>query len=52
MKKRTCLQCGEHFSHDLGIHYNGGYICAKCHREGPPPEPQKADAQAKLSEVA
>jgi hypothetical protein len=55
MKKRTCLQCGEHFSYDLGIHYHGGYICAKCHREGPPNvaiEPQKADAQVKLSEVA
>lgn len=54
MKKRTCLMCGEHFSYDLGIHYNDGYICAKCHREGPPTvaiEPQKADAQARFGEV-
>jgi len=55
MKKRTCLQCGEHFSYDLGVHWQGGYICARCHREGPPTvtiEPPKADAQIKLSEVA
>lgn len=52
MRKRTCLMCGEHFSYDLGIHYNGGYICARCHREGPPSEPIKADPQIKLSEVA
>ncbi|TFH54024.1 MAG: DUF3987 domain-containing protein [Methanothrix sp.] len=55
MKKRTCLQCGEHFSYDLGIHWQGGFICARCHREGPPNvaiEPPKADAQARLGEVA
>jgi hypothetical protein len=47
--------CGEHFSYDLGIRWQGGYICARCHREGPPMaaiEPQHADAQIKLSEVA
>lgn len=47
MKKRTCSLCGEHFSYDLGIHWQGGYICAKCHREGPPnvaENPPKADA--------
>ena len=48
MKKRTCLMCGEHFSYDLGIHYNGGYICARCHREGKPLEPAKPDSQTKL----
>ena len=55
MKKRHCLQCGEHFSYDLGIHWQGGYICARCHREGPPAatiEPPIVDAQIKLSEVA
>jgi hypothetical protein len=50
MKKRICLMCGQHFSYDLGIHYNGGYICARCHREGPPPEPEKADSQTKLED--
>jgi hypothetical protein len=48
MKKRHCLMCGENFSYDLGIHWQGGYICARCHREGPPPEPIKSDSQSKL----
>jgi hypothetical protein len=45
MKKRHCLMCGQNFSYDLGIHWQNGYICARCHREGPPPEPAKADSQ-------
>lgn len=51
MKKRTCRMCGEHFSYDLGIHYNGGYICARCHREGKPLEPAKPDSQTKLEQA-
>jgi len=51
MKKRHCLMCGEHFSYDLGIHYNGGYICARCHREGKPSEPAKPDSQTKLEQA-
>jgi P4 family phage/plasmid primase-like protien len=48
IKKRTCVLCGELSLHDLVIHYNGGYICARCHREGPPSEPVKADSQTKI----
>ncbi len=48
MKKRHCLMCGQNFSYDLGIHWQGGYICTRCHREGPPPEPTKPDSQSKL----
>jgi hypothetical protein len=49
IKKRHCLMCGQNFSYDLGIHWQGGYICARCHREGPPPEPIKSDSQKKLA---
>lgn len=51
LMKRQCLLCGQNFSYDLGIHWQGGYICARCHREGPPPvpqEPEKANSQTKL----
>jgi len=48
MKKRHCLMCGEHFSYDLGIQWQAGYICARCHREGPPPAPVKPDSQTTL----
>ena len=48
MKKRLCLMCGEHFSYDLGIQWQDGYICARCHREGPPPAPVKPDSQTTL----
>jgi P4 family phage/plasmid primase-like protien len=48
MKKRHCLMCGEHFSYDLGIQWQDGYICARCHREGPPPAPVKPDSQTTL----
>ncbi|OPY55595.1 MAG: hypothetical protein A4E49_00381 [Methanosaeta sp. PtaU1.Bin112] len=51
MKKRICLMCGEHFSYDLGIHWQDGFICARCNREGPPTEPAKPDSQRKLSEA-
>ncbi len=50
MAKRYCVLCGEDFSYDLGIHWQGGYICARCHREGPPPEPEKADAQQRFDD--
>jgi hypothetical protein len=48
MKKRHCLLCGQNFSYDLGVHFQGGYICEPCRRGGPPPEPTKADSQTKL----
>jgi hypothetical protein len=48
MKKRHCLLCGQNFSYDLGVHFQGGYICARCHREGPPPAPVKPDSQTTL----
>ena len=48
MKKRHCLMCGEHFSYDLGIQWQDGYICARCHREGPPSAPVKPDSQTTL----
>ena len=50
MKKRHCLLCGQNFSYDLGIHFQGGYICEPCRRDGPPPEPDKADSQKKLGD--
>ena len=39
--KRTCLLCGQKFSYDLGVHFQGGYICEPCRRDGPPPEAQE-----------
>jgi hypothetical protein len=50
MKKRHCLLCGLNFSYDLGVHFQGGYICEPCRRDGPPPEPAKADSQKKLGD--
>jgi hypothetical protein len=50
MKKRHCLLCGQNFSYDLGVHFPGGYICEPCRRDGPPPEPDKADSQKKLGD--
>ena len=50
MKKRHCLLCGQNFSDDLGVHFQGGYICEPCRRDGPPPEPDKADSQKKLGD--
>jgi len=49
MAKRHCALCGEDFSYDLGIHWQGGYICARCHREGPPPDPENPNTQQRLS---
>ena len=51
MAKRKCCLCGRTFSYDLTSYYNNGvsgYICATCHMQGPPPEPEKADSQTKL----
>jgi hypothetical protein len=50
MKKRHCLMCGQNFSYDLWVHFQGGYICEPCRRDGPPPEPTKADFQKKLAD--
>jgi len=53
MKKRQCLLCGQNFSYDLGVHFQGGYICEPCRRDGPPPEaqePVEADLQQTLPE--
>jgi putative DNA primase/helicase len=55
MAKRKCCLCGRTFPYDLTPYYNNGvssYICTSCHMHGQPSEPQKADAQVKLSEVA
>lgn len=46
MKKRHCLMCGQNFSYDLGVHFQGGYICEPCRRDGPPSGPAKPDSQA------
>ncbi|MCK9404983.1 MAG: YfjI family protein [Methanothrix sp.] len=51
MKKRTCCFCGRQFAYDLTPYYGKdqtGYICATCHMEGPPSEPEKVDSQTKL----
>jgi predicted transcriptional regulator len=51
MKKRICCLCGRSFAYDLTPYFNkgqSGYICATCHMEGPPPEPEKANPQTKL----
>lgn len=51
MKKRTCCLCGRSFAYPLTPYYGKdrtGYICATCHMEGPPAEPEKADSQTKL----
>jgi hypothetical protein len=47
--KHICRLCGQHFDQPLVIAGFGGYICARCHREGPPlAEPTQADSQTKL----
>jgi hypothetical protein len=46
--RNTCMLCGEHFDIPLQMGCSGGYMCAKCHREGPPSEPAKADSQTKI----
>jgi hypothetical protein len=55
MKKRHCLMCGQNFSFDLGIHFEDGYICSRCQREGPPPAPlpdlQTGGSQKILTEI-
>jgi len=51
MKKRICCLCGRSFAYDLTPYFNkgqSGYICATCHMEGPPSEPEKVDSQTKL----
>ncbi|MCK9570553.1 hypothetical protein M0R72_16515 [Candidatus Pacearchaeota archaeon] len=51
--RNTCRLCGAHFEDPLTIGYHGGgYICERCRRDGAPAEPPKADAQARLGEVA
>lgn len=47
-EQNTCRLCGQHFEIPLTIGYQGGYICEPCRRDGPPPEPVKADSQTKL----
>lgn len=51
IKKRTCCLCGRSFPHDLTPYFNkgqSGFICATCHMQGPPPEPEKANPQTTL----
>jgi hypothetical protein len=53
MKKRVCCLCGHKSTFDLTPYSNpakgiNGYICVRCHMEGPPSEPEKADSQTKL----
>jgi hypothetical protein len=53
MAKRQCCLCSRTFPYDLTPYVGGGkrgYICVTCHMTGPPPEPAKADSQAKLEE--
>jgi len=55
IKKRHCSLCGRTFPHDLTPYFNEGkssYICVSCHMGGAPVEQPKADAQARLGEVA
>ena len=50
-RRRTCCLCGRSFSYDLSPYFNkgqSGFICATCHMEGPPSEPEKVDSQTKL----
>jgi putative DNA primase/helicase len=52
MKKRTCCLCGRSFPYPLTPYFNkgqSGFICATCHMEGPPPEPEKSNPQTKLA---
>ena len=51
MKKRTCCLCGRSFAYDLTPYYGKdktGFICATCHMEGPPAEPEAANPQTTL----
>lgn len=51
IKKRTCCLCGRKFPYPLTPYFNkgqSGFICATCHMEGPPSEPEKANPQTKL----
>lgn len=52
MAKRQCCLCGRTSPYDLVISYSGngqhGRICESCRRDGPPPEPTKADSQTRL----
>lgn len=47
-RRNTCLWCGQHFEIPLVVSVPGGFICAKCNREGKPSEPAKPDSQMKL----
>ena len=47
-RRNTCLWCGQHFEIPLVVSVPGGFICAKCEREGKPSEPVKPDSQMKL----
>ena len=49
--KNTCRMCGQHFEIPLQMGCQGGFMCSKCHREGVPSAPTKADSQMKLVEV-
>jgi hypothetical protein len=49
--RNTCRLCGEHFEIPLQMGCQGGFMCSKCHREGAPSAPNKADSQMKLEEV-
>ena len=49
--RNTCRLCGEHFEIPLQMGCQGGFMCSKCHREGAPSAPTKADSQMKLEEV-
>jgi hypothetical protein len=46
--RHICRSCGKDFEIPLAIVCQGGYICEACRRDGPPPEPEKADQQSKL----
>jgi hypothetical protein len=46
--RHICRSCGKHSEIPLAIVCQDGYICEACRRDGPPPEPAKADPQSKL----
>ena len=54
LNKRHCAGCGRDFDHDLDTVFNGKvsvFHCSTCFMQGPPSEPQKADAQTRIGEV-
>ena len=44
--KHTCSRCGKHDDIPFVMRDYNGFYCETCRREGPPPEPVKADAQS------